>query len=169
MTSLNFTLTQQELHKILHYDPQTGIFTWKVRLANRIKVQDVAGYSNPCGRIYIGIKNIVYMAHRLAWLYVYGEWPTHQIDHINRICYDNRICNLRLALDFENKQNLIASKRNKSGFRGVYWSNEKSAWVAQITLHRKTKHLGYFKTAELAYDRYLLEKSKTHLFCPTLE
>ncbi len=96
-------LTAEYLRSILHYDQETGIFTWKVRTARRVKAGDVAGCSDGDGYRLIKVQSRLYKAHRLAWLYIHGSWPKDQIDHINRIRTDNRIANLR---EVSNKQNL---------------------------------------------------------------
>ena len=93
-------ITQEELKELLDYNPETGLFTWNVY--NNIKNKTTAGTFND-GYIQIKIKQKIYQAHRLAWLYVYGEWPKGQIDHINGIRDDNRIENLR---DVTNRETL---------------------------------------------------------------
>ncbi len=89
-------LTQQRLHELLHYDAETGFFT-KKRFA-------VGSYQE--GYLYICLDNKSYGAHRLAWLYRYGDIPKGlQIDHINGKRHDNRIVNLRAVTPQENLQN----------------------------------------------------------------
>ena len=113
-------LTAERLREVLDYGPDTGVFTWKIRTNSRVKVGDVAGALRPDGYIQISIDGRLHRAHRLAWLYVTGESPPDQIDHINGVRDDNRIANLRLATSAENKQNLRRAKsRNKTGFLGV--------------------------------------------------
>ena len=143
-------LTAEYLRSILHYEPETGIFTWKVRTANSVKVGDVAGC--PDGRGYLRIKvcSRKYQAHRLAWLYVYGEWPKLDIDHINRNGSDNRISNLREVTHKQNQQNRSKPSNNTSGHPGVCWHKRDSKWVAQIRHNKKHTHLGYFATIEEA-------------------
>lgn len=100
-------ITQEELKESLHYDPDTGIFTWR-------KSKGPAKKGTVAGKIYkshpyikIGVCRHSIDAHRLAWLYVYGEWPTMDIDHINRDPTDNRICNLRHVSRSENNRNRV--------------------------------------------------------------
>ena len=141
-------LTAEYLRSILGYDPATGIFTWKVSTANRIKVGDVAGSPNGDGYLRLKVQSRLHLTHRLAWLYTYGEWPEDQLDHINRNRSDNRIANLR---DVSHKQNLQnASKRsdNTSGHPGVHWYSRYSKWQARIKHNYKYIHLGYFTTIE---------------------
>jgi len=98
-------LTQAELHQYLNYDPQTGIFTWKVKLSDKINIGQKTGCKNNRGYLLIKINKKLYRAHRLAWLYVYGYFPKFTIDHINRIKTDNRIENLRDVTIQENLKN----------------------------------------------------------------
>ena len=88
-------LTQSELKSLLHYDPETGLFTWIAPLSNRVQVGDVCSTVAPIGYILIGVRGQKLYAHRLAWLYMTGEWPENQIDHINCVKTDNRWANLR--------------------------------------------------------------------------
>jgi citrate synthase len=113
------TLTQEYLKSILDYDLDTGIFTWKVSKANRTKVGDVAGWSYN-GYREIEINNKAYKAHRLAWLYVYGEMPKNLVDHVDGNRSNNKISNLREATYQENSENYKTPKTNKSGVKNVY-------------------------------------------------
>jgi hypothetical protein len=117
------------------------------------------------GYISIGVDGTHYLAHRLAWLYVYGEWPTAwpagQVDHINRIKTDNRIANLRIVTSSENKQNReLPHANNRLGFLGVKRNGSK--FMARIMLHGKVKHLGTFDTPELASAAYKSAKTTVH-------
>lgn len=154
-------LTQDRLKSVLDYNPETGIFTWKVSNSPKgLKGRDAGSGVN--GYIRIGIDRDQYLAHRLAWFYVYGEWPTNQIDHINGDRLDNRIENLRDIERGDNQRNMKLSQRNKIGITGVYWSKTKDKWYVQISINGKRKHLGYCdnlfdaccirKSAELRYN-----------------
>lgn len=158
-------LTQQRLKELLSYDQGTGIFIWSTKKSKRIKIGDIAGCKNPDGYIYIRVDGKGYFAHRLAWLYVYEKMPEKEIDHINEIRDDNRMCNLRLANHQENGQNQSNPRtHNTSGFLGVSWHKCGKKWRAYITLNGKIKHLGYFNTAEEAHAAYLCAKREYHLF-----
>lgn len=85
-------LTQSRLKTILHYDPETGMFRWRVS-NGAAKAGRLAGSLRPNGYLHIGVDCNRYYSHRLAWLYVYGVWPKDQLDHINGIPNDNRIAN----------------------------------------------------------------------------
>ncbi|MDS1650687.1 HNH endonuclease signature motif containing protein [Escherichia coli] len=125
--------SDNELKRKLHYDPATGIFTYKVSPHGRIKAGSVAGYKHKSGYIYIGR----YIAHRLAWFFHYGVWPEKDIDHINGIKHDNRIINLREVDDTHNSMNKKhLTTHTSSGFRGVtYHKTERSKpkWRVRIT------------------------------------
>lgn len=138
-------ITQKELKESLCYEKETGLFFWIISKANnRIKPGDIAGtYVN--GYIKIIINKKAYFAHRLAWLYVCGEWPKHQIDHINQIKDDNRFSNLRDAMDVENKRNRTKQKNNTSGVNGVSWYKRDKKWFAYIKVNGKQLDLGRHK------------------------
>ena len=157
-------LTQEQLQELLSYDHDTGIFT-NLKSRGAVKIGSVAGYKNPNGYIYIAIDYKRYLAHRLVWLYIYGEFPVNQIDHINEIRDDNRIVNLRLATDLENKHNQSSPRTNTtSGYLGVGWHKGEKKWRARIMVNGKQKHLGYFDTAEEASAVYLAVKRELHQF-----
>lgn len=160
-------LTAALLRELLHYDPETGVFTRKVRTSNRIAVGDVAGTLRPDGYTKISVLNKSYLAHRLAWLYVHGEWPKDQVDHRNGIRTDNRIANLRDLSGTLNQQNQRAAhSRNKSsGLLGASWDKRKGKWVAQISSTRTSRHIGYFETAKEAAAAYLEAKRRLHEGC----
>jgi hypothetical protein len=143
-------LTAEYLRSILHYDPETGIFTWKVRTSTRIKVGDVAGCLGGEGYLQIKVQSRPYKSHRLAWLHTYGVWPKDQIDHINRNRSDNRVSNLREVTNKQNLQNAGKYSHNTSGHPGAYWDKQRSKWQAKIAHNRKQLHLGHFATIEEA-------------------
>ena len=92
------------LRATLHYDPDTGKFTRKIARGSKA-VGDEPGSFNPVGYWQIGVCGRTYTAQRLAWYYTTGEWPEHDIDHINRDKLDNRIANLRAISRSENLKN----------------------------------------------------------------
>jgi len=155
-------LTQSKLKELLHYDPETGLFIWLIKPRIGVKSGVVAGFTTVHGYIHIGIDLREYKAHRLAWLYVHGRWPKHQIDHINHIRDDNRLINLREATQQENNKNLSIRSDNTSGVAGVHWYKATSRWMTYIFVGGKRVFLGYFddkldaicarKSAEIKYD-----------------
>jgi hypothetical protein len=157
-------MNQEQLKQILNYDPDTGIFTWKVANGRRVKIGEIAGRTTNTGHRQIGINNKQYLQHRLAWLYVYGTMPSKNIDHINGIRNDNRIANLREATHLENHQNRSKTIKNSTGYLGVVLT--RGRYIAQITVDKKHIYLGIYDTKEEAYDAYLKAKSELHTFNP---
>jgi len=135
----------QVLRNTLEYDPETGVFI-------RRKNNKIAGTRTKRGYIEITVSRKRYYAHRLAWLYHYGEWPKEYIDHINHNKIDNRITNLREANKQENQKNGTLQKNNTSGFVGVYYSNTQKKWRSQIKVNGSLIHLGIFDTLQEAVD-----------------
>jgi HNH endonuclease len=149
-------LTADRLRQLLSYDPETGIFRWRVQPNSRVPVGAVAGCVESSGYRRIRIDGRLYLAHRLAWLYVHGECPAGEIDHINGVKDDNRIVNLRPATDAQNRWNIDRHKNNKSGFKGVARDSRRLArpWKAGITVNGRRIRLGQFRTAEEASAAY---------------
>lgn len=146
MNSKTPNITQSELKEALNYDPETGVFTWNINIGTRAKAGNTPsnirdGYS----RIKVNGKQ--YQAHRLAWLYVHGEWP-RQIDHINHIRSDNRLINLREVSVSDNTRNQTLSKKNTSGVCGVHWCKRQNKWRSQINANGKRMTIGYFDKKE---------------------
>jgi hypothetical protein len=156
-------LTQARLKELLHYNPDTGRFTW-LQPCNRfsqVRSGDPAGTLHKRGYIHIKVEGQSYKAHRLAWLYVHGRWPEPAIDHINRIKNDNRIVNLREADQLRNMQNKSRYKRNVSGYIGVTPHRATGKWVAQVQVNKRNHYLGVYETAETAALAY--EQAKRQL------
>jgi hypothetical protein len=157
-------LTQERLRELLHYNPDTGIFTRLVRTSQNMRVGDIAGNLDCRGYLVFCICGIKYYAHRVAWLYMTGKWPVDEIDHINGIKNENRWENLREATPTINVQNQRkAQKGNKSGFLGV--SPHRKRFVAWIKSNDGQRYLGIFDTPELAHQAYLEAKRKLHPGC----
>lgn len=141
-------LAREELMALLVYSAVTGIFRWRVDRGGTARAGSIAGCINGKGYLVIGINGKLYLAHRLAWLYVHGVWPSDEIDHINRDRADNRIENLREATSAENKRNVGKRHDNTSGYVGVTWCKTKQKWKAQIQHDGKTTHLGFYDILE---------------------
>jgi hypothetical protein len=148
-------ITADELRKLLDYDRETGVFTWRVS-AGRVARHSKAGRVHVRGYIEIKICKRIYKAHRLAWLYVYGEWPPHEIDHVNLDQSDNRLSNLRSATRSQNGANRSLQVNNTSGARGVTWDRQHKRWKAQIKVNGKQKNLGLFLDKNEAAGAYKL-------------
>lgn len=160
-------LTPERLRELLHYNPETGVFTWLVSLRGHVKTGDKAGYRAAIGYIKIKIGGTLFYGHRLAWLYEHGVWPRHGLDHRDGDKSNNKLSNLREATQAENLQNVSISKRNTSGFLGVYFRKDtKKHWVAQMAINGKVTGLGFYSTAAEASAAYLQAKARFHTFNP---
>lgn len=156
-------LTAPQLREAVSYDAATGTFV-RLKRTSRQLAGEVAGNRRSDGYIKFRVGGIEYFAHRLAWLHFYGEWPSKHIDHIDGNPSNNAISNLRLASDGENAQNQWrASKKNKAGLLGVSF-HKCGYWRARIAVNKKSKTIGYFKTAAQAYEAYLKAKREFHPF-----
>jgi len=145
-------LTCPQLKEIVKYDPETGVFVW-IKTGPRRVVGAPAGSltTNGYASIMINYKN--YLAHRLVWLYMTGDWPL-QIDHINRNRSDNRYDNLRECTRSQNMRNARIPSHNSSGFKGVSWLKSKNKWRSYITVKRKYIHIGYYDDPVIAAKAY---------------
>lgn len=155
-------ITQKRLKEVVNYDAETGLFT---AIINRrsCRTGKILGTLDPKGYVRIGIDNKVYAAHRLAWIYIYGEQPKNQIDHINGKRNDNRIVNLRDVCSQFNTQNQKKAPKNSStGCLGVSWSNQKRKFRASIVVNNKQIHIGFFNDKKEASVAYQKAKQKLH-------
>lgn len=155
------SLTQSELKKILYYNSETGIFTWKINKGSRAKIEDKLTYKTCYGYIAVNLNGYLYQVSRLAWLYMTGSFPKGQIDHINGIRDDNRFKNLRDVNAKENRKNMRIRDNNTSGHIGVSFRKDTKKWTAYIFDNKKI-NLGSFnnkfeaicarKSAEVKYN-----------------
>lgn len=147
-------LTQARLKELLHYSPETGVFTRRVATCSRVKVGDTAGSTDTHGYRQIGVLGEHHLAHRLVWLYVHGTWPRGDLDHRDRVRSNNKLGNLREASRVENNSNVSLRKDNLTGFKGVSWSKLNNRWIAQCQVTKRKYHLGLFDTPEEASVAY---------------
>lgn len=155
------SITQDYLKEVLDYNPETGIFTWKIDKGTG-KAGCLAANHNSKGYIRIGLDGTSFTAHRLAWLYVYGEWPKGHIDHINRIRDDNRIVNLRIVSIRENGQNRIEHALGKQV--GTHFYRHLGKWGATIQVGNQPHYMGLYPTEEEAAAKY--QEALNHLTDP---
>lgn len=159
------SLTHKELKELLHYDPETGVFTW-LKFRGRTAKKGWRAGSRVARQYYrvIVIKQKHYPEHRLAWFYIHGEWPKGDIDHINGLPYDNRICNIRDVTTQENCQNQRRVRSdNRSGLMGVT-SCPTGKYAAYVTVRGNRIYLGRYDTAQEAHKAYIKGKRKHHEF-----
>ena len=163
----NKSLTAERLRSLLSYDAETGVFVWLASTNGRIKVGDIAGSFNNKGYIAIGCDGKEHKAHRLAWLWIHGAWPSKQIDHIDGDKSNNRLANLREATNTENQQNRRRARRdNKSGgLIGAQFHRHTGKYTSKIGVGGKSIYLGLFDTAKLAHEAYVKAKRELHPGC----
>jgi len=141
-------ITQARLKELLHYDLETGDFTWLQDRSGASKKGTVAGNELRChtGKTYkrITLEKKNHLSHRLAFLYMEGELPPNDVDHHNGDGTDNRWANLRHATRTENCRNQRRCASNTSGITGVNFHPRVARWQARITVSKKRKSLGYF-------------------------
>ena len=147
-------ISREELLLRLYYDPETGVFRWRVSGHGKIIVGNAAGRRQRGGYLWISLFGRAYQAHRLAWLYVHGAWPLKgmDIDHRDGRPDNNRIDNLRLCTRSQNMANTSAQRRSKSGLKGVSQSGPK--WRARIYVLGRNVTLGLFDSPEQAHAAY---------------
>ena len=170
MKNMKTDLTLSSLRELLHYDPETGAFTWRGRSGRGTNKSNAAGNlaGSKSTKGYICIKvggGKSVKAHRLAWFYMTGEWPAEQIDHKDNIRANNAWANLRMATPKQNAQNQKSpSRNNKSGYLGVTWDRTQEKWAATICVNGRNRRLGRFKDPQSAHFAYLAAKSIHHPF-----
>ena len=146
-------LRYEEVAKLFTYDRETGVLYWRIRDRNTIRRNYVASPSEGTkdGYRQVSIKGKVYMEHRIIMVLCFGHIPENaEIDHINHVRDDNRLCNLRFVTGSENSRNKSVSSRNTTGVTGVYFYKGLQKYVARISVDWKIIHLGYFETLEEA-------------------
>lgn len=150
-------VTFGRLRELLSYNPESGEFKWlSVRGGSR------AGYFDRTGYLRIMIDRRAYLAHRLAWLYMAGKWPAHEIDHINCDKSNNCFANLREATRSENMANIGKQSANSSGLKGVTWHKRDRKWRAQIKIRGEVRHICYSDCPAAAHFAYIVAADKAH-------
>ena len=146
----------------LEYDRETGHLTWIKPVGARLDfVGKRAGSKYQDGYRYIRVKGFRLLEHRVIW--ALSDMPaTVQIDHINGIKDDNRLCNLRMATNSQNSMNKPKQSNNTSGYKGVTFHKGTGKYHAKIGSKGKNKSLGYFDTAEQAHAAYVEASSNVH-------
>jgi len=147
------------MKELLDYDASTGTFTWLPRKNayrgwNKKFAGKPAGHITNHGYLRIVIYERKYFGHRLAWAWMSGEWPDHEVDHRNLVRNDNRYKNLRVATHQQNNCNTYLQTNNTSGQKGVTWDKQRLKWRAQIKCHGVMKNLGRFDRFDDAVAAY---------------
>lgn len=156
-------LIQEKLKELFSYDYKTGNFI-RLKETSNVKKGDIAGCLTDQGYIRIRILGKKYLSHRLAWLYVYGQFPIKSLDHINGNKTDNRIINLREVTTAENLQNQKKPTGNNktTGLLGASFDKYSNKYKSQICINQKKINLGRFNTPEEAHQAYLTAKRELH-------
>jgi HNH endonuclease/AP2 domain len=169
-TRIDDPLTAAQLRAVLDYDPDTGLFRWRPRMNCRPEwntryAGKVAGTPTKyLGYIQIGIYGRLYLAQRLAWLWMTGEWSaSSDLDHRDTDTTNNRWSNLREATSSQNKMNVARRSDNTSGYKGVSLDKRRNKWVAEVMIGKKTHYLGQFDTAEEAHAARTEAATRLHL------
>ena len=155
-------LTAAQLRELLSYDPESGKL---LRIKSRAHwVGKEAGMLDAYGYVVVKIGKKAHKAHRLAWLYVHGEWPAGQIDHINGDKSDNRIANLRVVSNQANVQNVRRARSSNVSTRllGAHYDKRNRVYLSRIWVGGKLVYLGRFDNAQDAHDAYLKAKREMH-------
>ena len=160
-------LTQERLKELLRYRKSTGVWTWKTVKGRTKGKESVAGCVTKSGGYrYIGVDGKLFQSSRLAFLYVLGYFPEHDVDHRNKIRHDDKWNNLRHATRSCNLKNCKAHKDNISGVKGVSLNKKTSKWEVKIRLNGKTKYLGLYEDfIEAVAIRFTVEQCSDWLDC----
>lgn len=162
--------TAERVRELLDYDQNTGTFVWKVQpSARRVDVGLIAGctslHRSQISYRSIGVDGGQHLAHRLAVLWMTGEWPNDasDVDHIDGDGLNNAWANLRVVTKSINRWNTVAPPcHNTSGVRGVHWSKPNRKWAAQIQVHGRVRFLGYFTDIDEASAAYQAARCALH-------
>lgn len=158
-------ITQDRLKELVSYDPDTGVFVWLKDNGKNAKQGSTAGRINFYGYSVICIDGQTYLAHRLAWMYCFGNFPEMNIDHLNGDRNDNRVSNLRDVSQDVNCQNHRKQNGDKPVMIGVSFDKATKKFKSQIMHKGKNLHLGRFRTEAEAHDAYISAKRKFHAGC----
>ena len=158
-------LTAEEARYFFDYDKETGNLIRIIASKNHPHtLNKVAGSKWRNGRVIVSVPGgRRFQAHRLVWLWVYGEWPKYEIDHINGNPSDNRIENLRDVTRSVNGENQRAAMvDSRSGILGATWVESRQRYHVAIKAKGKHYFIGSFKDQDQARDAYVTAKRKLH-------
>jgi len=156
------SLSYDEVVTHLQYSPSTGILIRLKSKSKRVKPGDIAGYIRKDGYVGLSLLCNEYLAHRIAWLLYYKEWPTDEVDHIDGNRANNKINNLRLSNRYDNNRNRHGpTKANKLGVLGVH-QHTSGRYVARVRHKGESLYVGIFDSPEEAHAAYLEKKRELH-------
>ena len=154
-------LTKDHLMSVLSYCEQSGNFVWLVQTGRALPGM-IAGSLGKDGYVQIKIGGKLYKAHRLAWLYMIGEWPKGRLDHKDNCQSNNRWDNIRPASHSQNMANRKLNNNNKAGFKGVSFYKKLGKYGSRVSKDGVSYHLGVFDTPEEAHEAYLAKANELH-------
>ena len=160
--SKRIPLSVDLIKSLFEYNPETGIIKNQLTRGRGGRPGQIAGGMNQMGYWVVICKGRTIQAHRIAWVFAFNVWPDGEIDHINGVRSDNRICNLRVATRSQNMMNCGKKSNNASGFKGVSWHKLVGKWSAGITVAQKRTHLGVFKDKQEAAAAYAEAAKRLH-------
>lgn len=145
---------------LIDYDAEAGFLTWRYREWESEEWNSINAGQRACFPASDGYRCVVvsgrtFMAHRVAWVIMTGDWPEKILDHIDGVRWNNTWDNLRQATHGQNSANAPLRSHNTSGLKGVHFKKSTGRWLASITVARKSRHLGYFDTKEEAHEAYM--------------
>ena len=145
-------LGYREALELFRYNYETGVLYWRWRVNSRVpKTLEAGTQYKSSGYLYVKVHGRLYLVHRIVMLMCYGFYGEGlEVDHINHVRNDNRLCNLRFVTRSENNRNKSVSSKNTSGVTGVYFIKRLQKYAAQIRVNREFIHLGTFDTLEEA-------------------
>ena len=155
-------VTQERLKELFSYDADTGYLTNLVNRGPAKQGDRAGGLHISSGYLRVRVDSKLYREHRLIWLLVHGSFPKDQIDHINGVRNDNRLCNLREATKQQNAYNRCVPADNTSGFKGVTCRKSVGDYRARIGVNGEMKHIGYYTTPEEANEAYCKASANYH-------
>lgn len=154
-------VTQEQLRELFTLDPDEGVFRYRVNRV-RSKAGSVAGSIHHKGWRSIMINQRRYQEHHLVWLYVHGEWPVHEIDHVNGVRDDNRLSNLREADAFQQVMNCARPRTNTSGVKNVHFDRLSCKFKVYVKCRGKRVFVGSFPTLHEASEAATNARDRLH-------
>ncbi len=152
-------ITKSQAREIFDY--RDGNLYWRIRPSNNVKMSEPAGYLRPDGYRVIKADGRNHQAHRLIWIWHYGEVPEY-IDHKDGNPRNNHIENLRLATISQNNMNCAKNTANTSGYKGVSWHKGSGKFQAHISINGRNIYLGYFTDQADAHAAYVASANKNY-------